>query len=264
MKSKAILLGHPVHPMLIPFPFAFLTGSVVFDMVGWLRDAPSWWTTGGHLAGAGIVTAIVAAIPGLIDFVYTVPPASSGKIRATKHMIANLSAVGIFVAAWWIRGGSAAQPGLLVLALEVLGMAVLGFGGYLGGTLVTRNLISVDHRYAHAGKWRDEAIDASANEPVTVAKRDELKVDQMKLLRIGGKRIVLARTEKGYVAFDDRCTHRGGSLAGGVMICGTVQCLWHGSQFDAATGKVKGGPAKQPIGVYTVTEVGDEVKLAAR
>ena len=151
MKSKAILLGHPVHPMLIPFPFAFLTGSVVFDVVGWLRDAPAWWTTGGHLLAAGIATAIVAAIPGLIDFVYTVPPASSGRDRATKHLIANLSAVGVFTAAWWIRGGSAAQPGLLVLALEVLGTGVLGFGGYLGGTLVTRNLISVDHRYAQAG-----------------------------------------------------------------------------------------------------------------
>src|SRR6266508_6809764 len=119
MKSKAILLGHPVHPMLIPFPFAFLTGSVVFDVAGRLRDAPSWWTTGGHLAGAGIVTAIVAAIPGLIDFVYTVPPASSGKARAAKHMIANLSAIVLFVTAHWIRGGSAAQPGLLVLSLEV-------------------------------------------------------------------------------------------------------------------------------------------------
>ena len=77
----------------------------------------------------------------------------------------------------------------------------------------------------------------------------------------GTKRIVLARTERGYVAFDDRCTHRGGSLAGGVMICGTVQCLWHGSQFDAATGQVKAGPAKTPINVYQVTEERDEIKL---
>jgi nitrite reductase/ring-hydroxylating ferredoxin subunit len=51
----------------------------------------------------------------------------------------------------------------------------------------------------------------------------------MKLLRIGDLRIVLGRTSDGYVAFDDRCTHRGGSLAGGVMVDGTVQCLWHGS-----------------------------------
>ena len=148
-----------------------------------------------------------------------------------------------------------------MLGLEVLGLGLLGAGGYMGGTLVTRNLIGVDHRYAQAGKWREETIDARKDQPVTVAKRDELQVDQMKLLRVGDKRIVLARTEKGYVAFDDRCTHKGGSLAGGVMMCGTVQCLWHGSQFDVSTGKVKAGPAKKEIAVYRVKEEGGDVRL---
>ena len=45
MKSKAVLLGHSLHPMLIPFPVAFLAGAVVFDAIGWLRELPSWWTT---------------------------------------------------------------------------------------------------------------------------------------------------------------------------------------------------------------------------
>jgi nitrite reductase/ring-hydroxylating ferredoxin subunit len=46
------------------------------------------------------------------------------------------------------------------------------------------------------------------------------------------------------------------------MICGTVQCLWHGSQFDASNGTVKAGPADKPIAVYRVTEEGGQVKLA--
>jgi nitrite reductase/ring-hydroxylating ferredoxin subunit/uncharacterized membrane protein len=261
MKSKAVWLGHPLHPMLIPFPFAFLTGAVLFDVAGWFRNLPSWWTTGGHLSLAGIATALLAAIPGLIDYLHTVPPHSSGKTRATRHMLANLSAVALFAVAWWIRGGAATRPDAIVLALEVLGLGLLGAGGYMGGTLVTRNLIGVDHRYAQAGKWSEETIDAREGQAVTVARRDELQVDQMKLLRIGDRRIVLARTEKGYVAFDDRCTHRGGSLAGGVMICGTVQCLWHGSQFDVSTGKVKAGPAKKDIAVYRVREDEGDVKL---
>ena len=76
----------------------------------------------------------------------------------------------------------------------------------------------------------------------------------MKLLRVGDRRIVLARTERGCVAFDDRCTHKGGPLADGTLACGTVQCPWHGSQFDVETGKVRQGPAKESIATYAVEE----------
>jgi uncharacterized membrane protein/nitrite reductase/ring-hydroxylating ferredoxin subunit len=261
MKSKAVLLGHPVHPMLIPFPIAFLTGAMLFDAAGWLLGNPAWWTTGGYLGAVGIATALLAAVPGLIDYLYTVPPNSSGKTRATKHMLTMLLSVALFAAAWLIRGDAAASPQLAVLGLEAAGLALVSVGGYMGGTLVTRNLISVDHRYANAGKWREQNVASQQGGPVTVAQRDELKTDQMKLLRVGSKRIVLARTEQGYVAFDDRCTHRGGSLAGGVMMCGTVQCLWHGSQFDVGTGAVKTGPAKTGIAVYRVTDENGDVKL---
>jgi nitrite reductase/ring-hydroxylating ferredoxin subunit/uncharacterized membrane protein len=261
MKSKAVLLGHPAHAMLVPFPFAFLTGAFFFDTLGWLRGEPSWWITADYLSVAGIATAVVAACPGLIDYLYTVPPDSSAKTRATRHMAVNLSAVAMFAIAWWMRAESSRRPGLAVLGLEGIGLALLAAGGYMGGTLVTRNLIGVDHRYANAGKWKDESVAARPREAVTVASSDELEVDQMKLLRVGDKRIVLARTGAGYVAFDDRCTHKGGSLAGGVTMCGTVQCLWHGSQFDVSTGAVKAGPATKPIHVYQVKEEQGEVRL---
>jgi nitrite reductase/ring-hydroxylating ferredoxin subunit len=74
----------------------------------------------------------------------------------------------------------------------------------------------------------------------------------MKLLRIGSRRVVLARTEQGYVAFDDRCTHKGGPLSDGSLSCGTVQCPWHGSQFDVHSGAVKHGPARDGIECYPV------------
>lgn len=261
MKSKAIAMGHPLHPMLIPFPLAFLTGALLFDAAGTFFTVPAWWTTGGHLLLAGIVTALLAAVPGIIDYVYTVPPKSSGKTRATKHMLINLCAVALFGVALWIRDGAASRPGLAGLGLELAGFLLLTIGGYMGGTLVTRNLIGIDHRYARAGKWREQAIKAQKGHPVVVAQADELQIDQMKLLRVGSSRIVLARTETGYVAFDDRCTHRGGSLAGGVMACGTVQCLWHGSRFDVVSGDVRNGPAEAKIATYRVTEDGDAISL---
>jgi nitrite reductase/ring-hydroxylating ferredoxin subunit len=174
-------------------------------------------------------------------------------------MLVNLSAVALVAIAWLMRED--ANVSLLVLGLEVVGVPLLAVGGWMGGVLVSRNQISVDHRYAQAGKWKEAIIDRRAGVPMVVADADELKIDQMKLLRIGDRRIVLARTEDGYVAFDDRCTHRGGSLAGGTMICGTVQCPWHGSQFNTRSGAVKAGPAKEGVRTYRVAERAGIVEL---
>jgi nitrite reductase/ring-hydroxylating ferredoxin subunit len=176
-------------------------------------------------------------------------------------MAVNLGAVVLFASAWAVRGNVDAFPGILVLALEGIGLLLLTAGGWMGGVLVNRNQIGVDHRYAQAGKWKEEEISGSTDQPVVVGRSDELKVNQMKLLKINGRRLVLARTEAGYAVFDDRCTHRGGSLAGGVMIAGVVQCPWHGSQFDCRTGSVKGGPAEQPIETSRVTEEQGRVML---
>jgi nitrite reductase/ring-hydroxylating ferredoxin subunit/uncharacterized membrane protein len=261
MRSKASFRGHPNHPALIPFPFAFLIGAFVFDIVGVWLNRPPLWTTGAHLALAGVITGVIAAIPGLIDYIYTVPPNSTGKRRATKHMAVNLTAVTLFLIAWWLRGEAAVQPDTVILGVEGLATVSLLFGGWLGGTLVSRNQVSVDHRYANAGKWNEQSVnEPKSGEPITIDSGD-LQVNQMRLLRVGGKRIVLGRTEVGFVAFDDHCTHRGGSLAGGVMICGTVQCPWHGSQFDVATGDVKSGPAKQAISAYRVQPSDGKLKV---
>jgi nitrite reductase/ring-hydroxylating ferredoxin subunit len=191
----------------------------------------------------------------------TVPPRSSGKKRATKHMLVNLGAVILFAAAWAVRGNSDALPSMTVLVCEGIAIALLTAGGWMGGVLVSRNQIGVDHRYARSGKWKEERIQPSQGQSAVVARADELQIDQMKLVHFSGRRIVLARTDAGYVAFDDRCTHRGGSLAAGVMIGGVVQCPWHGSQFDCRTGAVKAGPTETPIDTYRVTEEQGQVKL---
>jgi nitrite reductase/ring-hydroxylating ferredoxin subunit/uncharacterized membrane protein len=261
MRSAAHFRGHPIHPMLIPFPFAFLTGAFLFDVAGRATGHPTWWATGGYLAVLGIVAALVAAVPGFIDYLRTVPPRSSGKSRATTHMLLNLTVVTVFILATWLRKGSVA-PGTAVLVLEGLAIAMLFVGGWLGGVLVSRNQISVDHRYARAGQWKEESLQGNSGRLV-VARSDELQVDQMKLLRLsGGRRLVLGRTKAGYVAFDDRCPHRGGSLAGGAMIGGVVQCPWHGSQFDCRSGAVVAGPAEEPIRTYPVAEQAGKVMLS--
>jgi nitrite reductase/ring-hydroxylating ferredoxin subunit/uncharacterized membrane protein len=258
MRSTAQFKGHPIHPALIPFPFAFLVGAFVADLAGWLLDERSLTLTGRYLTIAGLVSGLLAAIPGIIDYLYTVPPDSSGHKRARTHALFNVAALVLFAVALGFREDTN-DPVLLTIAFEFLGSAALVYSGWLGGTLVNRNLIGVDHRYAHAGKWKEARLSGSGM--VVAARDDELKPGQMKLLHVSGRRIALGRTDAGYVAFDDRCTHRGGSLAGGVLIGHTVQCLWHGSQFNVDTGKVECGPAKEGIGCYRVETKDGKVRI---
>jgi nitrite reductase/ring-hydroxylating ferredoxin subunit/uncharacterized membrane protein len=262
MKSKVSVKGHPLHPMLIPFPFAFLTGAVIFHALGWMLPDETFWTTGHYLIPAGIAAGLLAAVPGIVDYAAVVPPRSSGKRRAGLHALSNVGALLLFGLAWWFRAPAPVDASLPVFATELAALTLLSAGGWMGGTLVYRNQIAVDHRYAHAGKWREETIDGPADgEGTAIGRADQLQVNQMKLLHVSGRRVALARTERGYAAFDDRCTHRGGSLADGALICGTVQCPWHGSQFDVRTGEVKAGPADEWIEAWEVREAGGELHL---
>jgi len=252
MRSKAQIKSHPLHPILVSFPVAFFTGTLLAHLAGWYLDHSGLIQTAYYLNAAGIAFAVLAAIPGFIDFLYTVPPKSSGKKRAARHGILNVLMLGIFIAAFIYRRNEDASQMILAF-MEIFGVMLMMIAGWLGGTLVYRNQIGVDHRYANAGKWNEENISQHTGE-TEVADSSELKMNAMKLLHWKDKRIVLARTESGYVAFEDRCPHRGGSLAGGSLMCGTVQCPWHGSQFDVNTGEVTAGPAKEGIKTFKVHE----------
>ena len=259
MKSKAHFKGHPLHPILVSFPIAFFIGTLIFDVLGLVYSRDDFYTTAMYLEIAGIGFALFAAVPGIIDYLFVIPPNSSAKKRGATHGLINITMVIIFSVALMLRKKEEVSF-MIIIGLEIAGIILLSIAGWLGGTLVFRNQIGVDIRYAHAGKWKEEYID-NADGEINVASIDELKVNQMKLIHVRGKRIVVCRTEKGYAAFDDHCSHRGGSLAGGTMICGTVQCPWHGSQFDVLSGIVMAGPANKCISVYPVKETDKMVYL---
>jgi nitrite reductase/ring-hydroxylating ferredoxin subunit/uncharacterized membrane protein len=235
--------------MLIVYPFAFLTGAFGFNLAAAASRNRELRSVSSYLIPTGVAAGLLAAAAGIVDYVNVVPPKSSGKERAKKHALLNTAALGLFTTSWLL--GRRGTRRTLPLVLQGLGSAAMSVAGYMGGTLVYRNQIGVDHRYANAGKWQEESRELAGSRALTSAAAP-LGVNQMKLVHADGERIAVGRTDDGYAAFQDRCTHRGGPLSDGVLICGTVQCPWHGSQFDVHTGEVKCGPAEENIATYPI------------
>src|SRR5687768_5294544 len=133
MKSRAHIKGHPIHPMLIPFPVAFFTGTLIFDILGLINDNTSFWNIGHWLIIAGIIGAVLAAIPGVIDYFGTVPPDSTAKKRATKHGLTNVTMLIIFCIAAYYRQDPDAVPAVII-ALESIGFILMSIAGWMGAT----------------------------------------------------------------------------------------------------------------------------------
>src|SRR5690348_4770830 len=100
-KSTASIAGHPIHPMVIPFPIAFLVSAFVTDVIAWQSGDAAWAIASMWLIGAAIVMALVAAVFGFTDFL------GDEKIRAISsawhHMIGNLIAVVLALINFFIR-----------------------------------------------------------------------------------------------------------------------------------------------------------------
>jgi nitrite reductase/ring-hydroxylating ferredoxin subunit/uncharacterized membrane protein len=256
MRSRASIKSHPLHPMLIAFPIGLLVTSLVFDLIARWRDLPSLASAAWYCVIAGLVGAAIAAIPGIIDLFAIVPSKSEARSRGYLHALANTFVIIAFIADAAYRGTPNVMPDNTSLVLSAIGVILIGVSGWLGSTLIYRNQIAVDHLYANAAGHREVKLN-DWNQPV--CKTSDIGEGQLLLAEIQGARVALGRCSQGVVAFSDRCTHAGGPLSDGALIGCTVQCPWHGSQFDVVTGRVIAGPAEERILTYDVVTRGDEV-----
>ena len=67
-QSTAKIAGHPLHPMLVPFPIAFFAGTLAADLAYGKTGDAFWFLATEWLLGAGIVMALLAAVAGFTDF----------------------------------------------------------------------------------------------------------------------------------------------------------------------------------------------------
>src|SRR5918993_1606811 len=130
MKSKASIKSHPIHPILISFPIAFFIGSLVFDILSLMNGNTAFQTTAYHLNIAGVMGAVMAAVPGIIDFIYTVPPNSSGKKRAATHGLLNTTNLLLFVVVILLKRADSVDFKIIV-GLEAVGIIILFIAGWM-------------------------------------------------------------------------------------------------------------------------------------
>ena len=249
MRATASIQDHPIHPILVGFPIAMWVGGFIFELIGARWPNPGLWAAGFYCVIAGCIWAVLAAVPGVIDLLYAVPPNSSARQRGIIHGALNTLNLLFFIYVAYRIGSPTVPADGVTIFLMFLGLASLTAAGWMGATLVYRNQIGVERRYAGAGKLKVRPI-RSWDKPV--CNQSELGDGQMLLAIVGTERVVVGRCSEGLFAFGDRCTHRGGPLSDGALIGCTVQCPWHGSQFDIRTGRVVAGPAQAKIKVYSV------------
>lgn len=141
-KSTASIAGHPIHPMLIPFPIAFFVAALVCDLVTWGGGNTSWYDATLWLLGAGLIMAALAALAGLTDVV------GDARIRDLNtiwwHAGGNVLAVLIELANWivrYVQGPAAVLPTGIILSAVVV--AILLFTGWKGWEMVYREHVGV-------------------------------------------------------------------------------------------------------------------------
>lgn len=148
MESKAKALGHPIHQMLVPFPFGLLATSVIFDVVHLIWGNSIMATVSFWMIVAGIVGGLIAAPFGLIDWL-AIPKGTRAKSIGAIHGGGNVLVLLLFLSSCWLRFGNS-DSGIPYLAstaaliLSFLGFAIAGVTGWLGGELVDRLSVGVD------------------------------------------------------------------------------------------------------------------------
>ena len=134
MSTPARLGKHPIHPMLVPLPIGLFVFSLVADIIyraGW--GGPFWLDLAFYTMAGGIIGALGAAVPGLVDYLSLRAPRD--RRLATAHLVLNLGIVAVYAVNLWLR--TRVDPATrLPFVLSIVSVLTLGVSGWLGGELV--------------------------------------------------------------------------------------------------------------------------------
>jgi uncharacterized membrane protein len=144
-RSTAQIAGHPLHPMLVPFPIACYVGALLCD-IAYAGTAEMQWTNfAAWLLAAGVAFTVLAAIAGGIDFL--VEPRIRRLGAAWIHVVGNVTVLILAIFNSFVHSHDAwtsvVPTGLVLSIVTVLILVVTGWNGW---EMVYRHHVGVGPR----------------------------------------------------------------------------------------------------------------------
>ncbi|WP_309088710.1 DUF2231 domain-containing protein [Phenylobacterium sp.] len=142
-RSRASIAGHPLHPMVIPFPITLFVAAFATDVGFLVTGREGWAAASVWMLGAGLAMAALAAVLGLIDFMGD--RAVRGMRPAWLHMLANVMAVLLEAVNLYMRTTQGATEAVAPAGIILSGVVVLllVYSGWMGGELVYKRRVGV-------------------------------------------------------------------------------------------------------------------------
>ena len=142
MESRAKLLGHPIHQMLIVFPLGLLATAVIVDVIYLAGESLIFAEVAYYLVIAGLIGGALAAPFGLIDWL-AIPHGTRAKRIGAMHGIGNVIVMLLFVVSAVLRSDLPSEPPLMAYVCSFAGAGIALVTAWLGGELVDRLGIGV-------------------------------------------------------------------------------------------------------------------------
>lgn len=140
--SRMAVAGHPLHPMTVTFPIAFLLAALPADLAFlYLQDA-FWARVSLWLLGVGTFAGVVAGVIGTIELLWV--EGIRRRITSWSHFVLAVMLLSVGFANWSLR---LPDPVAAIypwgVYLSALGALLTAIAGWLGGKLVFHHQIGI-------------------------------------------------------------------------------------------------------------------------
>ncbi len=242
-------VGHSLHAVVVDVVIGAATAALLLDVlrvlfgVDGLEEAATW------IVGLTVLAAVGAIVSGLTDYKDTAPSSSERDV-AGLHGLTNIVATVLFAVSLVQRLGGAHDGAFWVL---LVGYLVVSVGGYIGGHVVYKYGVMVNHLAFSRGK--------RAKEFTPVAPIAEVADGVPTKVMFGSTALLVVRRGDVVHALRETCTHAGGPLSEGELKGDTITCPWHYSTFRLSDGAVVHGPAGTRQPSYAARINGDTLEV---